>query len=177
MVKKPDITRVARIILPLLVMVTVGYAGTTLLLQSHAAEIPSEPTAPSKVTASPPPPETMATSAQSACCKITVVSARQSTTDNKHINLTVTFQNTSSDTVLLSPGLQTVLTDTSGGAYSYTARYQPAGATIGGPLAPGSSTTLNLDFDMPAELLPQALSFQQDASSKAVLVGLPAWTQ
>jgi hypothetical protein len=156
------------ILLPVASIVSMVFAGTAILQLSQASTNPAAPPATSQNANNNLP-----SSASNNCCEITINNASTSVSDRKHLALSITLKNLTSQTIQISPGLQMYITDANGAKYSYTAEFKPAGVVIGGPLAANSSTTLDLDFVMPSQANPRTFSFQQDASSPVLILGLP----
>ena len=170
------ITRVLRGVIPVFTAVVVGYAGMVLLQNSHADQLtPLVVSGPSSAVSVNPLPTTVTTP---DCCKISITAATHSSyATAQHVSLDMTITNLGSNSLLLSPGLQAVLTDTSGTAYNYTAQYLAPEISIGGPLASQATTTLVLDFNIPINAEAHSLVFEKDGSAQPLQIGLPAWTQ
>lgn len=84
----------------------------------------------------------------------------------------VTIKNLSAYNFEISPGLQMSLRDARGIAYMATARYLAEGEVIGGPLGPGASSEIKLDFDLPSTVVPVEFIFQADAATQSTVIRL-----
>jgi hypothetical protein len=160
--------RLIPIIMPVLAVASIAAAGSALLHASHAQDATSG----SQTVL--PAGKTLPTSVITACCRLNVVSMSDKNGTSRHVSLNVTVHNITNTTQELAPGLQFYLVDSAGNAHPYTAAYQAPGATIGGPLRPGATTTLPLDFEMAPSEIPSYLQFQLNAGSQQVTVGLPS---
>ncbi len=91
---------------------------------------------------------------------------------NQRVTVTAVVDNQSGSVVQISPGLQFWITDENGIQYPYTAEYIDPQTVLGGPLIPNESTTLLLDFSLPAEATFKTLQFQSNASEDVLEVML-----
>lgn len=97
------------------------------------------------------------------------VSAMRVTSPEQNISVkrataTVTVLNTSDEVLQIAPGLQMFLVSNAGTVYPMTARYLKPGVVLGGALAAKSSTTLNVDYDLPVNETPKTFTFQADSA-------------
>jgi hypothetical protein len=151
--------------LPLLSVAAVAVAGSVILKASHAQELTPSDAGASTVQ--------YATTATSDCCSITVDKlASAEVAGMKRVTASVTIVNNGSAVLQISPGLQFFMVDAKGIVYPYTADYLAAGAVTGGPIAGGGRATEQLDFALPIGTVPHIMSFQRDAGTPAVIVGL-----
>jgi hypothetical protein len=143
--------------------------GSMLLNTSHAAELPASST---QVSVAAPATQ-LPTSAMSGCCNVRVNKVSRPADNPGRVTLNITTTNTLRSILQISPGLQMTLQDTGGKSYNYTAAYLPSGASVGGPLAAGAVRSENIDFEIPENTIAQSLTFQLDASTTPLVVGLP----
>ncbi len=94
------------------------------------------------------------------------------TSADKRIQVEIALTNTSDSTLQLSPGLQMYLQDSKGMAYPVTARYLGEGEAVGGPVGPGATTNVTVDFDLPPSASPASFIYQSDISSEQQVIKL-----
>lgn len=90
----------------------------------------------------------------------------------KRATVTLTLGNNSNEILQVSPGLQMFLVGSDGKIYPMTARYLAAGTSLGGPLASNGSMTINVDYDIPANVSPKTFTYQPDSSKPTANIGL-----
>lgn len=94
------------------------------------------------------------------------------TTQTRRFTAHISLHNESSEVMQVSPGLQMSVVDTKGTVYSMTAEYLPAGTVVGGPISPGATEILDIDFKLPATASVAAFRYQPDAAAKATRITL-----
>ncbi len=107
--------------------------------------------------------------ARTAAYALTIKDVTQAPTDSvsglKRVTVALNIDNLTSDIIQISPGLQMFLRTSTGQQYNLTAKYLAPGIDIGGPVAAGAQTSLNVDFDLPASSTPTTFIYQPDAGS------------
>ena len=151
--------------LPIVTILAVSYIGVALLHGSRAEELTI---ARAGLSSAQYPVLAVAD-----CCRLKVETATITKSALQRVHIGLSIDNTSPAIVQLSPGLQTLLVDKSGAIYPYTATYLSPGLTVGGPIAIGGHSLVELDYDLPLNAVPRILSFQLDASQRPTILGLP----
>ncbi|GEM_PF-2011433 len=90
----------------------------------------------------------------------------------KRITVNLTFQNLSTKTLQVSPGLQMFLHTGTGQLHDMTAKYLAPRQIIGGPLEPGARSDLSIDFDIPNTAVPAEFIYQSDAAAAPNVIKL-----
>jgi len=93
-------------------------------------------------------------------------------TATRRATINITLHNTSNEVLQVSPGLQMFLVGSTGKVYSMTAKYLPAGSTIGGPIGSGGSATMSVDYDIAGTETPKTFTYQPDSSKPIASIGL-----
>lgn len=94
------------------------------------------------------------------------------TTSAQHTNIVINFTNRGNDQILLAPGMQFTLVTTAGTIVNATAEYTQPDVIVGGPLSPGSSTKLSLDFTIPNSEQATQLVFTENTQTKPIVLGV-----